>query len=95
MLTEPTQVETAITETDSAPPVRTRRQKIIAACAAAGAFLSCYVLSAGPMAGIHKAIRFQPIQTAIEIGYAPIVFVVKHEIEPFSSVLKSYIGMFQ
>lgn len=77
------------------PLPRTRRQKIIAGCLALAAFLTIYVLSAGPVAAIHRSVRFKPVQQAIEVAYAPIVFIVERNVEPLATPLKAYIGFFR
>ncbi len=59
------------------------------------AFLAFYVLSAGPMAGLHRIFKVQGFQRAIEVVYAPVVVLVKSDIEPFSSFMKWYVDLFR
>ncbi|MHC4875293.1 MAG: hypothetical protein ACYTGL_02265 [Planctomycetota bacterium] len=61
----------------------------------ATAFLVFYVLSAGPMAGLHRIFQVQGFQRAIEVVYAPVVVLVKSDIEPFSSFMKWYVDLFR
>lgn len=73
----------------------TKRQKFWAFAFAATGFLIVYLLSAGPMAAIHNALKFGPFQRALGIVYAPVIFVVKNRIEPFASLMKAYIEIFR
>ena len=73
----------------------TKRQKFWAFAFAATGFLIVYLLSAGPMAAIHKASRFGPFQRALGIVYAPVIFDVEQDIEPFASPMKAYIKIFR
>lgn len=47
------------------------------------------------MAAIHNTAKFGPFQQAIEIVYAPVVLLAKSRIEPFASLLKTYIEIFR
>ncbi len=58
-------------------------------------FLAFYLLSAGPVAGIHNVLKVGAFQKAVEVIYAPIVLLVKSNIEPFSSIMKWYIDLFR
>ncbi len=75
------------------PP--TRGQKIKAAAVSVFGFVMFYLLSAGPMAGLHRILDVPGFQRAVEVVYAPVVFVVKRNVEPFSSVMKWYIDLFR
>ena len=76
-----------------APP--TRRQKLNAFAVSACGFVVFYLLSAGPMAGLHRVFKVPGFQRAIEVVYAPVVFLVKRNVEPFSSIMKWYIDLFR
>lgn len=76
-------------------PVPTRRQKLVAALLSVSGFLTFYVLSAGPMAGLHRVFRFRGFQRVVEIVYAPLVALVKSGLEPFTSILRWYIELFR
>lgn len=77
----------------STPP--TRRQKLNAFAVSACGFVVFYLLSAGPMAGLHRVFKVPGFQRAIEVVYAPVVFLVKRNIEPFSSIMKWYVDLFR
>ncbi len=92
---------TAVTSTPEVsldePPASVRptaRQRCLAGVAALAAFLTMYVALAGPVAFLHRIIPLQPFRAAIEILYAPVVFVVEHRVEPLATVLKAWIGLF-
>lgn len=76
-----------------APP--TRGQKLKAVAVSAFGFMTFYLLSAGPMAGLHRILNVPGFQRAVEVVYAPVVFVVKRNVEPFSSVMKWYVDLFR
>lgn len=83
-------------EVPQIPPIpRSRRQRIAATVLAIAAFLGGYVLSAGPIAGLHKVVKFKPLQKVIEVFYAPLVWVVEKRVEPFATPLRKYIGLFR
>jgi hypothetical protein len=73
----------------------TRRQKITAAALSVFGFLAFYLLSAGPIAGIHNVFKVRAFQKAVEVIYAPVVLLVKSNIEPFSSIMKWYVDLFR
>jgi hypothetical protein len=75
------------------PP--SRREKMAATTLCVLGFLTFYLLSAGPIAGLHKIAKIGAFQKAVEVIYAPVVLLVKGNIEPFSSIMKWYIGLFQ
>ncbi|MBI1310488.1 hypothetical protein GC176_04205 [bacterium] len=77
----------------NAPP--TRRQKLKALAVSSCGFLAFYLLSAGPMAGLHNVFKVPGFQRAIEVVYAPVVFLVKRNVEPFSSIMKWYVDLFR
>jgi len=58
-------------------------------------FLLVYLATAGPMSAVHRSLRLQPLQRLIEIVYAPVVFVIKRDVEPFSWVMRWYVGLFR
>jgi hypothetical protein len=76
-----------------APP--TRRQRIGATTLCVFGFLAFYLLSAGPVAGIHNVLKLRAFQKAVEVIYAPVVLLVKSDIEPFSSIMKWYVDLFR
>lgn len=66
-----------------------------AAVLSVAAFLTFYVLSAGPMVAIHRSFEVDAFQDALGVIYKPLVFIVRNDIEPMSSALKWYIELFQ
>ena len=76
-----------------APP--TRRQKLKAFAVSACGFVVFYLLSAGPLAGLHRVFKVPGFQRAIEVVYAPVVFLVKRNFEPFSSIIRWYVDLFR
>lgn len=54
-----------------------------------------YVLSAGPMSGLARVVELQSFQSAVHVVYSPLVFVVKKDIRPVSTVLRWYAGLFR
>lgn len=78
---------------DEVPP--TRREKLTAAAFCVSGFLVFYILSAGPMAGLHRIFEFSGFRNVVEVVYAPIVFLVKRNVEPFSTIMKWYIDIFR
>ena len=73
----------------------TNRQRITASAFCVSGFLAFYLLSAGPMAGIHRVFGVPGFQRAVEVVYAPVVFLVKRNFEPFSTIMKWYIDLFR
>jgi hypothetical protein len=73
----------------------TRRQKLNAVAVSAFGFMVFYLLSAGPMAGLHRVFKVPGFQRAVEVVYAPVVFLVKRNVEPFSSIMKWYVDLFR
>lgn len=73
----------------------TRREKIAATSLSVCGFLAFYLLSAGPVAGIHNVLKVGAFQKAVEVIYAPVVLLVKSNIEPFSSIMKWYVDLFR
>ena len=90
----PQLVVAASTASTQEPP-RSRKQRLIGLACAVGIFLVCYVLAAGPMAWLHKAVPFKPFRTATEYVFAPIVWLTKNNLEPFSSLIKAYVKIFR
>ena len=84
---EPDQAESV------SPP--SRRERLAATALSVGGFLTFYLLSAGPIAGIHNVIKVGAFQKAVEVIYAPVVLLVKSNIEPFSSIMKWYVDLFR
>lgn len=76
-------------------PPPSRRQKFRAVCVSMGGFVLFYLLSSGPMAGLHRVFEVPGFQRAVELVYAPVVFLVKRNIEPFSSIMKWYVDLFR
>lgn len=54
-----------------------------------------YLLSGGPMAAIHKPSKYGPFPRALGIVYAPVIFVVKKDVEPFANLMKAYFKAFR
>ena len=71
------------------------RQRMLAMAGSAVAFLVVYLVLAGPVAAIHRAVRFAPVQNAIEVVYAPVVFVVRNRVEPLATVMRAWIEVFR
>ena len=72
-----------------------RREKIAATTLSACGFLAFYLLSAGPVAGIHNVLNVRAFRKAVEVIYKPIVLLVESNTEPFSSIMKWYISLFR
>lgn len=73
----------------------TRWQRFAATTLCVFGFMAFYLLSAGPVAGIHNVFKVRAFQKAVEVIYAPVVVLVRSNIEPFSSVMKWYIDLFR
>ena len=73
---------------------KTLRQKLTGSAFAISGASMMYLLMSGPLAWLHNKVGVGPFKTAIETMFAPVVFVVKNDIQPFSSLLKAYIGLF-
>jgi len=73
----------------------TRREKIAATSLNVCGFLAFYLLSAGPVAGIHNVMNVRAFRKAVEVIYKPIVLLVESNLEPFSSIMKWYISLFR
>ncbi len=82
-----------IAEVDASEPKSLRQRVTGAAVAMFGASLM-YVLMSGPLAFLHNKVAVGPFRTAIETMFAPVVFIVKNDIEPLSTIMKAYIGLF-
>jgi hypothetical protein len=85
----------ALTSESEHSDIPTRREKRAAAAFSAFGFVVFYFLSAGPMAGIHNVFKVRGFQKTVEVIYAPVVFLVKSNIEPFSSIMKWYVDLFR
>lgn len=86
--------ESLIQDDDSAAPPG-RCEKLIATALSICGFLAFYLLSAGPVAGIHNVLKVGAFQKAVEVIYKPVVLLVKSNIEPFSSIMKWYVDLFR
>ncbi|MCA9021354.1 MAG: hypothetical protein KDA74_14490 [Planctomycetaceae bacterium] len=64
-----------------------------AMCAAA--FLMLYFLLAGPLVWIEGKMKFPPFSRSVKVIYAPLARIVKSDIEPASSIVKAYVGLFK
>ena len=85
-----------VDEKDIPPePSPSRRQKLVAAAATFAVFLCVYILSVGPMAGLHRAANFKEFSSTLEVIYRPLVFIVKKDVRPLSTGLKWYISIFR
>lgn len=91
----PTSVPADVVPAAEQPAVPTRRQRFAASALCVFGFFAFYLLSAGPVAGIHNVFRVRAFQRAVEVVYAPVVFLVKSNIEPFSSIMKWYVDLFR
>lgn len=94
MTAPPAQNPAGPPSTEDEPP-RTRRERLLAGVLAVSAFLLLYALSAGPMVGLVRTVKMRPFERAVEVLYAPLVIVVKKNVEPFSSILKWYVELFR
>lgn len=72
-----------------------RRERITASCVCALVFVIIYFLSAGPMAALHSAFEFKQFRDALEIVYGPLIVLGESDLEPVSSLVRSYIGLFR
>lgn len=88
-----TESSSEVVESEASEP-KTRREKLFGAGLALFAFSVMYALTSGPVAFLHKNIQASPFRDVIEVLYAPIVFVVKNDVEPLATVMKAYIGLF-
>ena len=86
-------IDALVTKDSERPP--TRQQRIVATALCVFGFLTLYFLSAGPVAGIHNVLKIRAFQKAVEVIYAPVVLLVKSNIEPFSSIMKWYVDLFR
>ncbi len=73
----------------------TRRERVAAGLVCMLVFVVIYVLSAGPMAGLHTVFEFKQFQDALEVVYGPVIVLGESDIEPIASLLRSYIGLFR
>tara|TARA_R110002072_G_scaffold287242_2_gene452717 strand:+ start:53297 stop:53620 length:324 start_codon:yes stop_codon:yes gene_type:complete len=91
---EPAQLTDALAVADSEVSA-TRQQRFAATALCVCGFLTFYLLSAGPVAGIHNVLKVRAFQKAVEVIYAPVVLLVKSNVEPFSSIMKWYVDLFR
>lgn len=88
--------ESAAAVGDSASSERpTWRQRLAATALSVFGFVTFYLLSAGPVAGIHNVMEVGGFQKAVEVIYKPVVLLAKSHFEPFSSIIRWYIGLFR
>ena len=59
------------------------------------AFLMLYFLLAGPMVWIEGKMKFPPFSRSVKVIYSPPARIVKSDLEPASSVVKAYVGLFK
>ena len=59
------------------------------------AFLSLYFLMAGPLAWLEGKLKFRPFSQSIKTLYAPLAQLVRQDVEPASSAVKAYVGLFK
>ena len=78
----------------SAEPV-SRRERWLAGGLSLSGFLIFYVVSAGPVSGLAHAMKIQALTNVLQVIYAPLVFIVKHDLQPFSTILKAWAGLFR
>lgn len=73
----------------------TKLQKAGVAAMCAAAFMMLYFLLAGPLVWIEGKMKFPPFSRSVKVIYAPLARIVKSDIEPASSVVKAYVGLFK
>ena len=83
----------AVTEPDDVRTETTPRRRLLVTALCVAATLSFYVLSAGPMSGLARALQLRSFTNAVEVVYLPLVFIVKKDIRPFSTGLRWYAGL--
>ena len=92
-MTQDSQVEPLIEVPAEKPPTKLQRVAMGGVCCFV--FSIVYVLMAGPMVWLNETAKFPPFGKLLQILYAPLMFLVKNDIEPFKSVLQWYIGLFR
>ncbi len=70
-----------------------QKSGVVAMCAAA--FLLLYFLLAGPLVWMEGKMKFPPFSQSVKVIYAPLAGIVKSDLEPASSVVKAYVGLFK
>ncbi len=70
-------------------------QKAGVASMCAAAFLMLYFLLAGPLVWIEGKMKFPPFSRSVKVIYAPLARIVKSDLEPASSIVKAYVGLFK
>lgn len=93
-MTEPLDSQLTVEKTMPEPP-RTKQQRRLALALSCMACLTIYVALSGPMAALHKKAQFKPLQSTIEVVFAPVVWLAKHRVEPLSSWLRAYVELFR
>ena len=73
----------------------TKKQRVVMSIICFFVFLAVYVLSVGPMAGLHEVFEFRQFQGALEVIYAPLIALIEADVEPIASLLKWYVGLFR
>ncbi len=91
---EPLEPQLTVEKTVPEPP-RTKQQRRVALALSGLAALTIYIALSGPMAALHKNAKFKPLQSTIEVVFAPVVWLAKHRVEPLSSWLRAYVDLFR
>ncbi len=78
---------------DEKPPTLLQKAGVVAMCTAT--FLLLYFLLAGPLAWVDGKMKFPPFSRSVKVIYAPLARIVKSDLEPASSVVKAYVGLFK
>lgn len=78
---------------DSERPTLVQKTGVCAMCLAA--FLLLYFVMAGPLVWLEGKMKFGPFSTSVKTVYAPLAEVVKSDLKPASTVVRSYIGFFK
>ena len=73
----------------------TAKQRLMVVGFCMGLLLVFYVLSIGPMAGLHAVFKLASFQSALEVIYAPLIAIVESDVPLFSQVLKWYVELFR
>ena len=96
---QPEQVlaQALLAESKSAPlpGPKSRRERLAAIAMSITGFLMFYVLSAGPMSGLVRVFKVSAFEKCFSIIYAPLVFIVKNDLKPVSTILKAYAELFR
>ena len=84
----------AVLTSSSNKEVISWKQRIGMSLFCTGIFLFIYALTIGPVVKLLKMINVSEFEIAFKYFYAPIVFLVEKDVEPFASALKWYISFF-